>query len=835
MSGSDDKKFNDPVNGKKEEMAAGLKKIMQPVSEYSENMFELLEFTVDNIREAVYWATPKNRLIYINDSACAILGFSKEELLSSPPAEADSSGIIPSLPGGWDYLHDEKYIRFEKEYTRKDGKTIPIKVSASYINFKGLEYTLARIEDLSEQKEKEKKSEMIEAAYHNHFMKKPQPSYTWVREGNDFILKSCNDAAYEITFGKIKDKIGSRASNLFSSQPQIQKNMEKCFREKTEIITEELYTMITTGNTHSYIWSYSHIPPDIVIIHTEDISEREKLKEELSIAVKIFESTIEGIAVTDPEGNIITVNPAFTQITGYEKKEVMGKNPRLLKSDRHDPEFYKEMWDSLNEKGSWEGEIWNRRKNRDTYPEWLAINVIKDSDGNIKNYISVFKDISERKLSEETIKYKSYHDPLTGLPNRELFLDRLEQAISRSNREKTRSAVIFVDLDRFKIINDSLGHFVGDLLLKESARRLTACIRDGDTASRINGDEFALVLFNFTDINDVVKICTRITESFSIPFEIEENELYITPSMGISIYPEDGDEASVLFRNSDIAMNHSKTAGGNTYRFFSEDMNMNIDIKMKLELSLRRAFEFNQFELYFQPIIQSKKINGMEALIRWNHPDLGIIPPSTFIPVAEETGLIVQINEWVMKEACSKLHELEKIGCSDLYISINVTSHQFVQKRVVEPLCSYIKLYNVNPERLIIELTENSLMENIEYSISTMKELRAKGIRFSIDDFGTGYSSLSYLKKFPLDNLKIDRSFIVDIPGDGDSNSIARTIMALAKGLNFKVIAEGVETEEQFLFFDDEENCMIQGFYYSRPLPFNELLKYIDLNNEENN
>jgi len=874
---------------------------------------------------------------YVSSSVTELLGYKPEELFGKSPLDFfhPEDRIKNNRESIYSSASHVDENRIQNRVRKKDGSYIwfetlirPIKdENGNILQFQ----TSSR--DISERIASEQKIVEREMMYRTHYENFPLPSYTWSKIGSDFIFTDFNEAASKVSEGKIAEYLGKTAQDVFADDPQVLQRITQCFDGQCVITTEESHSMKTTGKNKTFIISYIFIPPAMVTVHMEDITEK-KLREEeirslakfpednpnpvfrvrsdnvviysnsaskwlldcwgpgnscqlpdfISDAVKhvislnqtltvdfevkdriynftvtpiagvnevyfygldvtekkmaeeelllvgrVFETTTEGIVVTDSKNNIIRVNPAFTAITGYSSEEVIGKNPKILKSERHDDNFYKEMWKAITEKGTWEGEIWNRRKSGETYPEWLSINLIKDEMKRVKNYVSVFRDISDIKDSEKKIEYQAYHDPLTGLPNRSLFSDRLTLAVNQAIREKNQMALLYIDLDRFKVINDSLGHITGDYLLQHVAHKLNECVRDGDTVARVGGDEFVIILSHIEEINDVVRVCTRIGEKFDIPVVIEGHELFISASIGISIFPDDGSSVSELHKNADIAMYHAKELGGGEYQFFSVEMNSEVDVRFMLELQLRRAIEQDQFEIFFQPIVDSRTgiAAGFEALSRWIHPELGVIPPSTFIPVAEETGYIVQINEMVLRKACMKCKDIIDAGYPSIYMSVNMTSHQFVNRRILESVSMALEESKLSPGSLIIEITEDSIMQNVEEINVIMKELKEKGIRFSIDDFGTGYSSLSYLKKFPLDNLKIDRSFIIDLPGDSDSKTLARTIIVLAKELGLKIIAEGVEKQEQLDFFIYYGEYLIQGYYYSRPLAFQDLIIFL--------
>jgi diguanylate cyclase (GGDEF)-like protein/PAS domain S-box-containing protein len=550
-----------------------------------------------------------------------------------------------------------------------------------------------------------------------------------------------------------------------------------------------------------------------------EIDERIEKERQLLLAASVIENTIEGITITDCFGNILQVNPAFTLITGFEPEEVIGKTPRILKSDKHDEQFYHNMWDSLIKKGTWSGEIWNRRKNGDAYPEWLSINAIRDELNNITHFVAVFHDISEVKQGEEKLKYQANHDTLTGLPNRQLFNDRLDMAIAFAKRHNQKIAVIFIDLDNFKNVNDTMGHYVGDILLQKVAEILKSCVRLEDTVARLGGDEFMLILQDIAKESNAVETSRRILTEFAKPINIHGNEFFINASLGITIYPDDGEDVLTMVKNADLAMYRVKETGKNGYQMFTKNMNEKVQSRVNMERELRKAVLADDFEVVYQPkvSVQTGMITGAEALIRWNK-DGQIISPLEFIPVAEETGHIIAIGKSVLTKACRDAVKWHKAGFKDIDVAVNLSARQFRDESLIDTVCGVVQSSGIPPQSLGLEITENTMMEDIQTTIIALAHLVQQGIKISIDDFGTGYSSLSYLKLFPIHVLKVDRQFIKDIPEDTDDIAISTAIINLAKGLNLQVIAEGVETQAQ-LDFCREKGCDgIQGFYFSKPL-----------------
>lgn len=562
------------------------------------------------------------------------------------------------------------------------------------------------------------------------------------------------------------------------------------------------------------------------IVH--DITERKQNEHDIRIAAAAFE-TQEGILITDAAGSILRVNRAFCKITGYTADEVVGKNPNILSSGRHNSEFYEAMWESLKGTGEWEGEIWNRRKNGSIYPEYLTISSVRDGDGRITNYVSAFSDITVSKLAEEEIKSLAFFDPLTRLPNRRLLMDRLKHALSSSQRSERQCALMFIDLDYFKSLNDTLGHDIGDLLLQQVAERLQGCVREGDTVARQGGDEFVVLLEELSgDVLTAAKqaevIGEKILATLNLPYRLAEHEHRNSPSIGITLFNGQQTDTEELFKQADIAMYQSKKAGRNTLSFFDPVMQATVTDRVTLESDLRRAVsEQEEFELYYQVQVDaSGRRIGVEALVRWKHPVRGMVSPVEFIPLAEESGLILPLGHWVLATACHQLADWAmKPETAHLTMSVNISARQFRLPTFVEEVLALVDHFELDAKKLKLEITESMLAHNVDDLIEKMVALKARGINFSMDDFGTGYSSLQYLKRLPLDQLKIDQSFVRDIAVDESDRAIVRTIIAMAQSLDLDIIAEGVETEEQRQHLLEKGCNSFQGYLFGRPVPIN--------------
>ncbi|MNI07571.1 Cyclic di-GMP phosphodiesterase Gmr [compost metagenome] len=548
-----------------------------------------------------------------------------------------------------------------------------------------------------------------------------------------------------------------------------------------------------------------------------DISERKRTESKMELQARVFETASEGIMITDTKGHIISVNPAFVAATGFTENEALQQTPRLLHSGKQDANFYIEMWAAIHEKGSWQGEIWNRRKNGDIYPEWLTINAVRNSSEQIVNYVGIFTDITERKHTEERLKYLAHMDVLTGLPNRYFFHDTLNQSIREAKQENATLALMFVDLDHFKMVNDTLGHSFGDLLLQRVSQRLSACVREQDTVSRLGGDEFTIILPHLASPGEAIRIVENIITELSSPIFIHDMELFITASIGISLYPYDGCDAETLLKNADTAMYQAKDHT-NSYQLYKASMNQTFSRRMQLENGLHKAIEKNELYMVYQPQmnVQTGEMNTMEALLRWNHGELGEISPNEFIPIAEDNGLIIEIGEWVLRTVCEQNIRWQNKQCLPQKVAVNLSPRQFRQRDFVEKVEHILLETGLAPCYLSLEITESISIHQVESTLSVLQKFKRMGIEVAIDDFGKGHSALSYLKKYPINTLKIDKCFVQDI--DPENKAIIKAIIDMAHGLHLQVIAEGVETKEQFDLLKSLQCDYIQGYWLCHPL-----------------
>jgi diguanylate cyclase (GGDEF)-like protein/PAS domain S-box-containing protein len=549
-----------------------------------------------------------------------------------------------------------------------------------------------------------------------------------------------------------------------------------------------------------------------------DVTERKLAEEKLRLSATVLEHIADGVMVIDANGRIVATNPAFTQITGYTEMEALGQDSSLTRSARHDESFYHRLWEDMREHGFWRGEIWNMRKNGELYLESLTVSAVRDNDALITHYVAVFSDITKVKESQDKLDHMAHHDPLTALPNRLLFHDRLQHALQRAACDSEQLAILFIDLDRFKNVNDTLGHHVGDELLKQVANALTGQLREGDTLARLGGDEFIVLLENVDGQFGAGHVAEKLVTMFEQPFMVSDYELFVTGSVGISMYPNDATDLNMLIRNADVAMYQAKARGRNGYQFYAPSMTGEGVERLRLEAMLRRSIEKNEIFLNYQPQVEidSGRLIGVEALVRWDNPELGLVPPVRFIPLAEDTGFINQLGKWVLFESCRQMIRWQEAGLYVPKIAVNLSVKQFERGSIVSMVAAILEETGLAPHRLQLEVTESVIM-NTGDALVFINDLHAIGVGLAIDDFGTGYSSLAYLKQLPVQTLKIDRSFIKDISTDVNDEAIAIAIIQLGKSLNLSVIAEGVETEDQAAFLLRHGCKLAQGYFYSHP------------------
>jgi len=668
-----------------------------------------------------------------------------------------------------------------------------------------------------------------------------------VESTNDFVWELKKGARFTYISPQVYDLLGYRPDEMTGRTPY------ELMTPKERARVEKLIERITSerGNIRNFECVMNHkLGKQITIEFSgapvydreeryigyrgigRDITARKHFEDQLLMADSVFNNTIEGIAVTDRNGLIEKINPAFTEITGYTAEEVIGKNPRVLKSDRHNSQFYAEMWKSLTENSQWKGEIWNRRKDGSAYPEWLSISSIDDEEGEVKSYISLFHDITDRKNSEEKLEFLAFHDPLTRLPNRRLLYDRLNIALETAKRNHQSMALIYMDIDNFKDINDSYGHPFGDELLCTVKKLVEPVCRSSDTFARYGGDEFVIILNGINSPREVQEFSDRIINIFKDPVIIEDREIFTSLSIGMAVYPQDGTDLVTLEKNVDMALYQAKKEGKRKSYMFKNKLNEKMQRKTYLLDGLRQSMkDFSPFSMLYQPKVDIKTgtIQGVEALIRWNLNGEAV-SPSEFIPLAEESNLILPLGQWIMEKAIRDIKSIHDRDLKKIFLSINLSTKQFNDVKLISTIQRILRETEFDKSNLIFEITESTSMSNHAHAMQIMSDFSQLRLQLSMDDFGTGYSSLSYLKKFPLKELKIDRSFIQDLPADSNDTAICQTIISMARNLGFQVVAEGVEKEEQLQFLKNNGCDIIQGFIFFKPLALDELTELLEKN-----
>ncbi len=772
------------------------------------------------------------RWLRVNDKFCEILGYGRGGLfalsfrdISHPEdREVDTDNLRRMLAG------EIATYGMDKRLLHQAGHEVWVRLTVSMVwQPAGQDdYFICVMEDISRQRQAE---EMLrrQRDLNQHYLDTVQTMLVVLdREGRLVMINRTGCAWLGVTESEVLQ------CNWFQECLPQPEGMERVYPIFRRIMAGELETVeyvenairCRDGRQRLIAWHNALLTDGKggvigAISSGQDITDHKRTEERLRQAAAVFEYTAEGVMITDAEMRILRVNPAFSATTGYSPEEVLGQTPRVLQSGRHDHEFYREMWTRLGQTDNWRGEIWNRRKDGAIYPELLTISAVRDGDGQLINYLGVFTDISDIRHAQEELDYLAHHDSLTGLPNRQLFNELLQHAIRSGEREGNQFALLFLDLDRFKNINDTLGHPVGDRLLVEVAQRLREVMRGIDTVSRIGGDEFMLLLDHLDDPQEAGTVAQRLIERLSQPYEIMGHTLYSGVSIGIAVYPGDGREGADLQRNADAALYQAKDEGRGTYRYFDISLAEVARERLALETLLRQAMDHDQLRLYFQPQVDLGRgeVIGVEALARWDSPSLGPISPTRFIPLAEETGLIVPLGEWALRAACRQMRAwLDEGGAPD-YVAVNVSAVQLSRSDLPAVVRAALEEFGLEARHLELEITESFVMAGPEAAVRVLRELKALGIRLSIDDFGTGYSSLAYLKRLPVDRLKVDQSFVRDMLVDANDEAIVRAVIALGHSLGLNVLAEGVETVEQAERLRHMGCDSAQGWHYGRPEP----------------
>ena len=665
------------------------------------------------------------------------------------------------------------------------------------------------------------------ARFRRIFESSPDP--VWIIENNTFV--DCNDAAVAML------GYASREALLNTHPSQLSPSHQPCGMgsfEKAELMME----LATRNGLHRFDWVHlradgSPFDAEVTLARLEvggqhaiyctwrDITERKAAERAVRLYATVFHTSGEGILICDADNHIVAINEALTRLTGYSAEELIGHNPRVLAAGRTAPEVYAGMWQALERDRFWQGELWDRRRDGSVFANWASISVSTDADGRVLNYIGTFSDISERKEAEARIDWLAHHDALTGLLNRHGLDQRLQQAIAAARREMQALALVFIDLDRFKLVNDTIGHHSGDQVLTEVGRRLRDCVRNADIIARLGGDEFVLVLTGLDDPLDTLQVTRKLQATLSAPYQVGGRSLHLTPSMGVSLFPTDAQDADGLLREADTAMYHAKESGRNNTQFYAAEMTARATARLDLERDLRRALDEDEFELFYQPQVLARdgRLCGMEALVRWRHPQRGLVGPSEFIAVAEESGLILPLGAWVLDEACRQLSLWRDRGAAPSRMAVNLSVHQLRHDDLVDLVRATLRRYHLDPGLLALEITESAAMERPEQAISRLRELRDMGIELAMDDFGTGYSSLAYLQSLPLQSLKLDRGFVRDLERNPGDAAICAATVALAHKLGLAVVAEGVETAGQAAFLLAQGCDELQGNHFGEPAP----------------
>lgn len=762
----------------------------------------------------------EGRILDVNRTGHERLGYTKAEMVGKHVSEIDPPEFAHKVPERMQALIRDGHAQFESGHVCKDGKVLPVEINARMINLGGKPLCFSVVRDITERK------------LFDNYMSAREARYRAVIEtsSDGFIMTDCEGRILEVndTFSRLsgygrRELIGKRMFDLADPGEieQSRANMVRVLadghnrfecRQRTrdgrsiQIEVQASYWLLEGGRVFAFV---------------RDITERKRHDEAMKLAALVFENSNEAMCVTDEEERIIAVNPAFTRMTGYAPEEIIGQMPTLLQPIWQDTDQYREMWQALNSSGYWQGEIWDRRKDGEAFAEWLNISTIYNEDGSLHRRVAQFSDITNKKNSEDLIWRQANYDALTQLPNRRMFRDRLEQEIKKASRDGDSVGLFFIDLDFFKEINDTLGHHIGDALLVEAAQRIQACVREMDTVARLGGDEFTVILTELKEEARVERAAQAILKRLKEPFHLGEDVVYVSASIGITLFPSDASNSDDMIKHADQAMYVAKEKGRNRFSFYTPTLEQAAQSRLRLIGELRNSVVDKDFKLHFQPIVElsSGEVKKAEALIRWQHPQRGMISPLEFIPIAEETGLINEIGDWVFRESASWAKQWAESYAGGVQISVNKSPVQFMAD--TDDRASWLhelERLELHGSKIAIEITEGLLLDADSRVSKLMLRLRDAGVQFAIDDFGTGYSSLSYLKKFNLNHLKIDRSFVSNLETDPDNQALCEAIIVMSHKLGLKVIAEGIETQSQFEMLREMGCDFGQGYWFSKPM-----------------
>ncbi len=767
---------------------------------------------------------PFSTITHVNDRLVKMSGYDRAELVGRTVEQLGlrvddelSQRFIAELKA------HGKVHGLELHVQRKDGAKLLVLVSSTSVALNGITYRLHSFFDITGQRQAEQAARLSQQAM-------ASISQGLLISGPDRLTLSVNQAFVDMT-GYTQDEMLGRSCAMLQG-PQTSPETVAQLRSALDAAQSFNCELLNYRKDGTRFWNELSINPVFgsngQLTHfvgvLRDVTRRNENLTQLKLAAQVFAQGQEGIMVADAQRNLVMVNQAFTAISGYTEAEVLGRKPRLFASGRQDDDQYDAIWEAVEARGVWQGEAWGRRKDGTEYPEWLTVSAVHDQHGAVCNYIGTFSDISEQKAAHERINWLSHFDVLTGLPNRTLLADRCTHAISTAQRDGKPVAMMVLGIDRFKLVNETLGHAVGDQVLKQFAKRVTGALRDQDTVARVGGDEFVLVLPGDSP-DGAARLATRLLHIVAQPYQVNHTELSVTASLGIAIYPSDGLDFDALFKSAEVAMHQAKELGRGTHRFFSAAMFESTMAQAALVAALRTAVAQDQLQLRYQPFVdmQTGEMGGMEALLRWNHPDLGAVPPAQFIPAAEQSGLIMEIGAWVLRQACHDMRDWIGRGVKTPPVSVNISPAQFRDAALLQQIESTLREFEIEPGMLCVEVTEGALMEDVKRSETVLRSLKDLGVKLSLDDFGTGYSSLSYLKLFPFDKVKIDQSFVRGLSNNAQDAVIAKVVISMAHGLGLRVIAEGVETEAQCEFMRGNACDEIQGYFFSRPVPKEQL------------